>query len=680
MIASFPDEPAVLLLVGRALAHDAQAREALELLQTHRQLRGQLAPAALAQLLGEIGAATPELAVECRMVLAREQLRRRDFEAARHTLEPLRTDGLEPALLARARVLRAEALLRCGEPAAAALELQQAKSGDTGVARWQIELGLADVAVLAGEIGAARAALRALGGAAREQPRVAARRGMTLALANLLEGRPHRALAWARRARLAYRRCKDPTVDPLVLKVEVAALVALDRIDRASAVTAQAAPETGGSLAAAPDGSLAPVLAGALLYRRGAFTEVLRSQKQVYAALDKRSDRVLLAFAAHFYARCAMGSGALEAAEEHLRIASGIAGDPGFAVLRPMCELDFALLCELRGERGMAKESLTRALSGALRSPLARIERWALSLEPGPVPRAGFEAGEAYGALRAAERALEVGALAEADAAAARAEGWYRRVGAVFDTARAQLARAEALARSGRTAEARPLLDACLAAAERNGHSTIATAARLVAASIADRAGELAAYRSAIAAALERAAPDLVDGALLAAAMRAGVPVAQAQGTAAPWRSRVERLGLARPGAVAYEREGRRWLLAPGELPADEADLLVALDAGEATSAALRLKLPEQRLRLLAALARAGKDGITLEALYATVWGGRQYHPLRHRNTIYVALNRLRESLAKLLPDVESLQVLDGSSRLAPGLRVAVQEDLRKTK
>jgi hypothetical protein len=54
--------------------------------------------------------------------------------------------------------------------------------------------------------------------------------------------------------------------------------------------------------------------------------------------------------------------------------------------------------------------------------------------------------------------------------------------------------------------------------------------------------------------------------------------------------------------------------------------------------------------------------------------GGRSYHPLRHRNAIYVALTRLRESLAELAPD-ELVEVAEGRCRIAAGVQVAVLED-----
>jgi hypothetical protein len=317
-----------------------------------------------------------------------------------------------------------------------------------------------------------------------------------------------------------------------------------------------------------------------------------------------------------------------------------------------------------------------------VQSPLARIERWALSREDGPPPRAGCDAVDAYGALRAAERALETGHLAECEQATLRAEGWYRRVGAAYEVTRARVARAEALARDRRLLEAREVLEPSIAAAERNGYRMVAIAARLVEGFIADQSGERDAYVAAMRAAIADATPELTDRSLVSAAVRAGLTVAQPTSDAQPWRAQVERLGLARPGTVALERGGLRWLLAPGELPAsaDPPELTVALDTGEVLTRTGALKVPVQRLLLLAALARAGRSGATLEQLYLIVWGGTQYHPLRHRNTVYVGLNRLRDSLAGVLGDRDPIEVEGGLCRLVSELRIAVRDEARKTK
>lgn len=50
---------------------------------------------------------------------------------------------------------------------------------------------------------------------------------------------------------------------------------------------------------------------------------------------------------------------------------------------------------------------------------------------------------------------------------------------------------------------------------------------------------------------------------------------------------------------------------------------------------------------ILAGLAESD-DEVSPERLYQIVWGGNEYHPLRHRNTLYIALNRTRKLLKEI--------------------------------
>src|SRR5262249_40082011 len=101
--------------------------------------------------------------------------------------------------------------------------------------------------------------------------------------------------------------------------------------------------------------------------------------------------------------------------------------------------------------------------------------------------------------------------------------------------------------------------------------------------------------------------------------------------------------------------------------------LVVDLDHGLAWSRRARVELPRQRLRLLETLVEVGDAGASIEELYTRLWQGPAYHPLRHRNAVYVALTRLRGSLeqgggAAALPGRG-----DGRYRLGGNLRAAVR-------
>src|SRR5262249_25474524 len=61
-------------------------------------------------------------------------------------------------------------------------------------------------------------------------------------------------------------------------------------------------------------------------------------------------------------------------------------------------------------------------------------------------------------------------------------------------------------------------------------------------------------------------------------------------------------------------------------------------------------------------------EGQSAEHLFYEVWGGREYHPLRHRNTIYVAITRLRRALQDLLPGREVIETMPRGWRLTSGI------------
>lgn len=76
--------------------------------------------------------------------------------------------------------------------------------------------------------------------------------------------------------------------------------------------------------------------------------------------------------------------------------------------------------------------------------------------------------------------------------------------------------------------------------------------------------------------------------------------------------------------------------------------------------------------QLLSQLLFAPIEGASAERLFYEVWGGRDYHPLQHRNTIYVAIGRLRQALRELLPGRELIETAPGGWRLVESVSVCV--------
>jgi DNA-binding winged helix-turn-helix (wHTH) protein len=81
-------------------------------------------------------------------------------------------------------------------------------------------------------------------------------------------------------------------------------------------------------------------------------------------------------------------------------------------------------------------------------------------------------------------------------------------------------------------------------------------------------------------------------------------------------------------------------------------DLVVDVTTGTiATPAGAGVRGRAVLSALFAHLVDAGGRPIGAEPLYRAVWGVDEYHPLRHRNTLYSAINRLRRILIALVPE-----------------------------
>lgn len=74
---------------------------------------------------------------------------------------------------------------------------------------------------------------------------------------------------------------------------------------------------------------------------------------------------------------------------------------------------------------------------------------------------------------------------------------------------------------------------------------------------------------------------------------------------------------------------------------------------------------------ILVALAES-TEPVPPERLYQIVWGGSDYHPLRHRNTLYIALNRTRKLLDELLGGREVIVRRDCGWLISPEVDIAV--------
>lgn len=480
----------------------------------------------------------------------------------------------------------------------------------------------------------------------------------------------------ARRARRAYLRSPDRRFGLLVDVGEVIALLECDRLDEVQELTGRVVA------AAVPGGQLEPLgrdvrvlFSAGIAGRRGDFGAYLDQVQPVMASLEARGDRAPYALAARYVARACTALGRLDEAESYLRRATGVGAQPGMSAVLSLIERDWIALEIARGDLGAARARAREGIERAPDNPYLAIEAWALRASAdAALPRACQvnPATAAYAELRGAERALEQRDGETALAHARAAERWYQAAGLNYETVRAQLAGAEAQLQLGAHEACREALQRCTSAARQSGYRPALVTAALVAAARADRAGDLGAYVRALETARAHAGPGLADEALARACARVGID-ATGRAPIQPFRAAVDRLGLAR-GATHLVRAGaRRFLLASDEPAPVPCDLLIDLADRGLVAAGRRHRCADLRLRLLERLALGGDDGASMEALYLDVWGGNEFDPLRHRNSIYVALQRTRVALEGLLgPDaIESIG--DARYRLAPRFAVATR-------
>lgn len=559
-----------------------------------------------------------------------------------------------------------EAFVRDGDLMRAAAAL--GKAGDVDVPAGVIQVAAASLPALRGDTERARELLRDL----VLPPDAEGDRAAGLALAYLCDERYVRVIAATRRARRAYARCDVQRFATFVDVAEMIALLECDRLDdaRARALSGSGQLDVAGPLE--PLGRDVGVLfEAAQCGRRGDLATYLRLVEPVMASLEQRGDRAPHAVAARYVARACIALGRLDDAERYLRSAAALGAQPGMAALLSFTDRDHAALDIARGNIAAARARLANALERMPNNPYLVIDAWALRPPGALLPPAcvAHPATRAYAALRGAERALALGEHAAAARASEVAERWYDDAKLLHETARARIARAEAAFHLGDHDGCRAALDRGLMLATCHGYRPLAVTGWLVAAALADRTGDLDGYQDALVRARDSAGP-LVDAALARACARLDIATAPTS-PLSPFCAVVERLKLARPATHVITRRAATFVVAMNEYPAD-ATLYVDLADGCIVVGKTRRACPDLTLRLLARLAQAGDAGVSMETLYVEIWRGRMYQPLRHRNTIYVALQRLRTLLRPLIDGDPIERVDDGIYRIA--ISVAVRQ------
>ncbi len=677
-LATAPGNADALLIGCDALLARGEPRAALAKLGDHGGARAAMQSALLERLVVGIARADASCASDARMLLARELMVRGDVEAAQRAIEPLEASDLSADAKARVDALRARILARGGEMARAQRAVASMPRGllfpDVEIA---LELTRAMVDMFRAELNSARAHLRVLAARTQGSPDLEYQRAILLALSYFFEERFSRAAASARRARRRYGRTGVRASIGGV--IEAIALLFLDEVDHAAALIDR---QTDHLDLTDPEEPLREdflvLFPVAVRARRGELEAFLAEIEPVFENLRERGDRGLSAIMARMIARAAMEVGRFEQAESLLRVATGVADESGFHMLKPACNRDAALLADARGEHDRARALIGAALAQLPGSSWIKVDAWALGAAAEPTglePSAGLRA---YTALRGAERALRDGDVARARSDARDAIVHYGHRGMRLELARAYLAYGEAAARAGDIPDAREALDACDSVARPRGYAPIVAGALVVRAAIADRTGQLDAYAQTLEALVSRT--ETSSRVLSRALTRLDLPPLDAPGEMRWLDARLVRLGLDRPADRTFATHSAMYLQASGEPPPIDVGLLLDVDARRVLAKGRDVALTEQRVALLEMLILSGPRGVSLEELYAGALGGQAFHPLQHRNSVYVAMTRLRAVMRPLFGREAITEQGDGRYRLRPDLGCAATgraEELR---
>jgi DNA-binding winged helix-turn-helix (wHTH) protein len=713
---------AVLHLTA-ASEHKA-AWEALE--RWHRLLACVALDHLALDILPALRAALPEQQQQVALRTARILVSHSRIDEARALLDEL---GAADAALARnVRYLRlsAEIALRTGALDRAAALLDQALSAAHDPREsLRVALQLACVQARRGDGEAARRGLldaqRVHGAATLDDE---GRLGWARALSFLTEGRLAEAGAAAAKAAACLSDGEQAEAERVQLAMlELISRCACDDLDAATALLRRIQRRE--SVTSARRAPTVTLYQGLLHHARGELPEARAALNQAHQYLSTHSDLLPAAIAGHYLGLTLLGLGDNEGAQAAAARTAQQVSDGGLLSLSPHCAVLSARvhLQALRLREMEAALAPSPAASGNAAPPWCTAQLEALQALLHAL-RGETDAARAA-LLRAAARARDDGtearwreldlAAAEVlllcgDAAAARplaeaAQAYYEARGRRYPQAQAALLHAAALVALQVPPELHDLHEYGGFEAKRDAPALSEAESHLaLAQELAERHGYAQPWGPLVAAALwrrrgdeRRARAELSTALRLSGGAGSWIDHAADTGDHLVWQvaslglrgteAETTGAGLAPPGLATLLR--LLGLLPRAPVIADRSMHPAAPDAARRTTGDYDLVVDlgrnvilapgrEERVvsrPLLCALLACFTPAATVfsaERLFYDVWGGREYHPERHRNTIYVAITRLRRALQELLPGRQVVETTPHGWRLASDISMCV--------
>lgn len=693
-VAQLAGAAPALIHVVEAVGHYLAAGRAADAWALIERWHSALAAAGTEHLLqaplDQLRRALPDRQVAIDLLIARHLVRASLIEEAGRALARI-GEHRTPAEDARYHALAGEIAQRTGDLASAERLLQRAEAcAPDDALRFSARLQRANAAAIAGDGDRARALLDA--GAAElaaPAPRQRARAGWVRTVSWMFDERYELAADQARRTRARLTETGASDVTSRLAMLETLARIECD--DMHGAREAAAAIDAAGLRQ-----RVAGLYRAIASYADGDCRAAARALVEAHDYMHAHGDTVNAYIAGYYGSGALAAIGSLGDAQALIERVAGLARRAGMhsaaaqalsqqamlaaeAVQSPVAHrlADAALAADGIAPRSCARAHCAHARAYTIEGDISRALHH-ITHARAAITDADLDAVRQRIDREQAVVELVGGNLQRAVELAERAAAHYRDRSSDYEAAHAQLVAAASYVARGRRADAVFAERAIATArelADRGELRSIQVGCAILTAALAKRAHRDRAADELLADALRELGPErgsIYAGTLLAAiegsAVAAAIPGAVALLAHLGLTEAVEFYIVDQHGRraatthdVARERNVR-------DLFVDEVRAVIVARRGE-------VEIPGRPMQcaLLSSLVQARGEPVSPAALYKRVWGGDEYHPLQHRNALYVAINRLRASLRDALPGGrEIIERASNGWRLPPEIDACV--------